>query len=102
MKQDSLEYLFQINSTRLFIYQLFGDSAKIIQNTHNALADNLFESEEIYNIILNKYHSPNDCLKSIHRGMNQLIYQEFRINYILNKYKNIMIFQKNLKKLIYL
>ena len=88
MKQDSLEYLFQINSTRLFIYQLFGDSAKIISNDHNALGDNFFEIEEIYNIILNKYHSTNDCLKSIiYRGMNQLIYQEFRINYILNKYK---------------
>ena len=86
MKQDTIEYFFQINNTRLFIYKLFGDSAKIISNTHNALADNLFESEEIYNIILNKYHSPNDCLKCIHKGMNQMIYQEFRINYIINKY----------------
>ena len=86
MKQDNIEYFFQINSTRLFIYKLFGDSAKIIKNNHNALGDNLLESEEIYNIILNKYHSPNDCLRSIYRGINQMIYQEFRINYIINKY----------------
>ena len=86
MKQDTLEYYFQIYSTRLFIYKLFGDSAKIIKNTHNALADNLFESEEIYNIILNKYQYPNDCLKTIYRGMNQMIYQEFHLNYIINKY----------------
>ena len=96
MKQDSIEYCFQINNTRLFIYKLFGDSAKIISNTHNALADNLFESEEIYHIILNKYHSPNDCLRSIYRGMNQMIYQEFRINYIINKY-NRTIKQLNTK-----
>ena len=60
IKQDSIEYFFQINNTRLFIYKLFGDSAKIIKNNHNALGDNLLESEEIYNIILNKYHSLND------------------------------------------
>ena len=84
--QDSLEYFYQIDNTRLFIYKLFGDSAKIIKNIHNALGDNLLESEEIYNIILNKYHSPNDCLKCIYRGINQMIYQEFRINYIINKY----------------
>ena len=61
--QDSQEYRFQINNTRLFIYELFGDDAVIKCNIHNALGDNLLESEEIYNIILTKYHSPNDCLK---------------------------------------
>ena len=84
--QDSQEYRFQINNTRLFIYELFGDDAVIKCNIHNALGDNLLESEEIYNLILNKYHSPNHCLKYLYRGMYQMIYQEFRINYIINKY----------------
>ena len=75
--------VFEFNLWRL---KNFGYSAKIIKNTHKALADNLFESEEIYNIILNKYQYPNDCLKSIYRGMNQMIYQEFHLNYIINKY----------------
>ena len=79
--QDILEYFYQIDNTRLFIYKLFGDSVKIIKNIHNALGDNLLESEEIY--ILNKYHSLNDCLKCLYRKVNQMIYQEFRINFIL-------------------
>ena len=93
--QDSLEYFYQIDNTRLFIYKLFGDSAKIIKNIHNALGDNLLESEEIYNIILNKYHSPNDCLKCLYRKVNQMIYQEFRINFILNKYNRRIKYLKN-------
>ena len=69
--------------------------AKIIKNIHNALGDNLLESEEIYNIILNKYHSPNDCLKCLYRKVNQMIYQEFRINFILNKYNRRIKYLKN-------
>ena len=99
MKQGSIEYFFQINSKRLFISKLFGDSAKIIKNNHNTLGDNLFEIDEIYNIILNKYHSPNDCLKCIYRGINQMIYQEFCINYIINECNRTI---KHLMKFIFL
>ena len=91
---DTKEYFVRINGTRLFIYKLFGDNAKIIGNNHNALPDNYFESEEIYNIILNKHYNPNASLKAIFRDKDQLIYQEFRINYLLNKYNRKI---KNLK-----
>jgi hypothetical protein len=84
--QDPLEYLVHLNNTRLFIYQLFGNSARIISNNHNALPDNIIESEEIYNLILNQYDKANASLKALIRGKDQLVFQEFRINYILNKY----------------
>ena len=61
---------------QLYLNLIYGD----LKNTHNVLANNLFESEEIYNIILNKYQYPNDYLKIIYRGMNQMIYQEFHVN----------------------
>ena len=84
--QDGIEYYLQIARTRLFIYKLFGDSAKIVENIHNALPDNIIEGEELYNIVLNKYEKPEACLKVLIRDRDQLIYQELRINYILNKY----------------
>ena len=77
---DTMEYFVRINGTRLFIYKLFGDNATIIGNNHNALPDNYFEGEEIYNIILNKHYNPNASLNAIFRDKDQLIYQEFRIN----------------------
>ena len=95
---DIKEYLVRINGTRLFIYKLFGDNAKIIENNHNALPDNYFEGEEIYNIILNKHYNPNASLKAKFRDKDQLIYQEFRINYLLNKYNRKI---KNLKCVYY-
>ena len=72
--QDPLEYFVQINNTRLFIYQVFGDSAIIISNNHNALPDNIIESEEIYNLILNQYDKANASLKALIRGKDQLIF----------------------------
>ena len=93
-----MEYLVRKNGTRLFIYKLFGDNAKIIENNHNALPDNYFEGEEIYNIVLNKHYNPNASLKAIFRDKDQLIYQEFRINYLLNKYNRKI---KNLKCVYY-
>ena len=84
--QDKIEYHLHLANTRLFIYKLFGNSAKIVRNTHNALPDNAIEGEEIYNIVLKKYEKPDACLKTLFRGKDQMVYQEFRINYILNKY----------------
>ena len=75
-----------MNTTRLFIYKLFGENAKLLRHDHNAISDNVIEGEEIYNVVLNKYNKPEACLNSLFRGIDQLVYQEFRINYILNKY----------------
>ena len=84
--QDTLEYQTQTNLTKLFIYQLFGDSAKIKMNNHNANPDNLINNEEIYNIVKKYYHHPDACLNAIKREMFSLTYYVMNINYMLNKY----------------
>lgn len=83
---DNEEYVFQLYGTRLFINELFNNSSKIISKNPNAFGENLFENEEIYKIVLNKYKHADDCLKDSKFRLFQLIYEEFRINYFLNKY----------------
>ena len=81
------EYIFQLYKTRLFLYELFGNKTKIILNGENAFGDNLFQNKEIYNVKLKKYKYSNFYLNEKNINLNQLIYQEFQINYFLNKYE---------------
>lgn len=84
--QDMIEYNFQSNLTILFIYQLFGDSAKIKISNHNANPDNLINNEEIYNVVKKYYHHPDSCINTIKREKFSLTYYIMHINYMLNKY----------------
>ena len=84
--QDMIEYNFQSNLTILFIYQLFGDSAKIKISNHNANPDNLIDNKEIYNIVKKYYHHPDSCLNTTKRELFSLTYCIMLINYKLNKY----------------
>ena len=61
LTQDHIEYSLQLNTTRLFIYKLFGEDAKLLRHDHNAISDNVIEGEEIYNVVLNKYNKPEEC-----------------------------------------
>ena len=87
LADDYEEYIFQLCKTRLFIFELFGNKTKIILNGQNTIGDNLFQNKEIYNIILKKYKNSNLYLKEKNINLNKLIYQEFQINYFLNKYE---------------
>jgi len=84
--QDMFEYNVQSNLTKLFIYQLFGDSAKIKISNHNANPDNLINNEEIYNVVKKYYHHPDACINSTKREKFSLSYDIMYINYMLNKY----------------
>lgn len=59
------EYNTQSNLTKLFIDQLFGDSANIKISNHNANPDNLINNEEIYKVIKKYYHHPDECINII-------------------------------------
>ncbi len=61
LTQDHIEYTLQANATRLFIYKLFGEDAKLLKHDHNAISDNVIEGEEIYNVVLNKYNKNEEC-----------------------------------------
>ena len=61
LTQDHIEYTLQANTTRLFIYKLFGEDAKLLRHDHNAIPDNVIEGEEIYNVVLNKYNKHEEC-----------------------------------------
>ena len=72
--QDAFEYISKNNLTKLFIYQLFGDSAKIKTTHHNANPDNLINNEEIYNVVKKYYHHPDACINTLNREKFSLTY----------------------------
>ena len=78
--QDAFEYISRNNLTKLFIYQLFGDSAKIKATHHNVNPDNLIDNKEIYNIVKKYYHHPDSCLNTTKRELFSLTYCIMLIN----------------------
>lgn len=84
-------FQYQKTSSLMFLYEVFKRDIlmpcdKLTYFPHNAMAENLSENKEVYDVVKNNYEHQKSCLEAIYRERNSLVGPQVYNFYVLNKY----------------